>query len=98
MIEMELRPRMLVYIEWQDAGSMMPGNSSWASLAEVKEMEEELRGELLCRQVGWVVQVDEEAVVLSGVLNGTKWEDAAFGQVFRIPRGMVRRVVRLQEP
>lgn len=74
-----------VFIEWEDAGAL--DDAGWVSRSAAAPPEPHM-----FKQVGFVVSYDDTAIVLTEAYN-----DDQMAQRTRIPRGMVRRLIDLDE-
>lgn len=94
MIFAEPWPYPLIEIEWADAET---DDTQWTNIeGYVPRLP-------LIRTVGWLVSENEELYLVSSTLS-TKWQDGdkrsidTMGQLFKIPKGMVRQMRQIEPP
>lgn len=75
----------LVYVEWEDASGPDSLDSVWVDRTQAKPAPA-----VVFKQVGFVVEADDTALVLTEA-----YSDELMSRRTRIPRGMIRRLVKL---
>lgn len=74
----------LVLVVWEDAGRL--DSETWVENIQMKKADP-----FLFETVGYLLFADEERLVVTGT-----WSPETIGPRDQIPRGMVRKVVRLK--
>lgn len=82
----KVTPTQLMYVEWEDA-SDVDDSLGWVTRADAKPAKA-----VIIRQVGFVTEVDGEALVMTQAFS-----DELMASRTRIPLGMVRKALDLSE-
>lgn len=85
--------RVLVFVEWTDAASST--DMRWRALPDLEETKP-----FLSYSVGWLMVEHPDHITVAphfGNVGENNLDEQAMGEV-NIPRAMIRRIVRLEDP
>ena len=76
----------LYYIEWMDAMAYLP---TWGDREEITEWANSNEG--LVKQVGWIIEENENYILLSSRIGIINSDEPDFGSVFKIPSRWIKK-------
>lgn len=90
------KPKLkLVYLEWEDAGPVIPDGGSWATHDEI--LEHVNSDSHIVHSVGWLVSRTKNHIIIApSCLPAYRNDDDLFSSVDKIPAGWVRRIKYLK--
>jgi len=80
----------IVLIEWEDSCSW---SSEWIFTKNLQKIYENV----YCWTVGWILNEDQETIVITQTLGDIHKENEQFTGVIQIPKSAIRKIIKIKE-